>query len=441
MICTFLTETSHGSAITNNSLSKLFETARLCNQWTLKDVFVLFYDVLLSYNESEAKIPIVWVLLNFDERATSFGWLLDRLQIFMTDSEFNFKIVTVNSSVPRAALNAAHFKEIAVCTDSERKVDMMPTPPRKPLGTMEPVNQEKNLYETSSEALQAKVGNAHLNQSRADVNMSMRVTEVLGRLEIQILEIVQERPHLYEVRSQLVCILSECKTDPALARLILTWLRSRYTDTKSFEVKKTVSKLMPLSPQKVFHQILSVLLRSEMRKRVIELLELVAHSVRPLSVYELGDLDFKIQDCQGLRTNRTLRLAQTMETSSLLLGLLTVRENEVRFSHHLFRDFLWAQRGDNCINFDETTVALAHARIASICLTYLRSNDGQQLMELQPSSKDTLPFESRLNFLSYALRYWPRHAKLADSEISLNLVPVRGSLNDKATLDLWAKAY
>ena len=173
------------------------------------------------------------------------------------------------------------------------------------------------------------------------------------------------------------------------------------------------------------------------KKQVIRATELLFYSVRGLNVEEVQDLE-KHTDYGhqiGAASDTYRYNYDTTHTLRLLSGIASVFQGDLQLSHPKFRDIL-----PSTPFFNEASARLAHARIACWCLERIISAPPEDIMRFQTDQEDLTIPGLRVNFLSYALRYWVQHVKLAGPEAE-KLGCVQRLLGDSSLLSLWTKAY
>lgn len=129
-----------------------------------------------------------------------------------------------------------------------------------------------------------------------------------------------------------------------------------------------------LSQETVFSSIWESTALCVDEKSVMDILQLIVFSLRPLTTHELLDL------VASSATWDKLDISDLVWIKAILLrlpGILTTRGNEVCLSHRHLRDFILSTKGSKAgVNFGEDQHRI-HDRIADLCLIYLLSSHGQ----------------------------------------------------------------
>ncbi|CAO2650411.1 Nn.00g017030.m01.CDS01 [Neocucurbitaria sp. VM-36] len=394
MFTTFLAELSDkiNNLLGSTEVSNFFDKYP---RWNLQDLFFFFYGVLLASECPE----IIWVLVNFDDRIKYHRWLCEKLEALSTNSELNFKVAFLSNGITRLAIGGAHMQ----------KLDTLGGP-----STVLPVT----------------------GYGSHDKPVTQPPTSTF---DSNTLELILGNHQLYTVAPELAHLLATSTFDPELHQMVLAWISSWGIDIETPDLNRVFRELSPLSVKGVFGQVLrsAIAVSGEPQPSVANAtLELIALSFRPFTTHELTDLE----DTCRWRAGEGRRSKQII---SWLPGVLAIRGSEVHFSHHLLRDFIFSERDYASINGNSQDTAPAHQRIASLCLKYLMSARGRQHLaryELEDYG-DVPPPESQLNFFLYAVKFWPKHAKLAWPSLSLEPEPIWRFLADRKILDIWAKAY
>ncbi len=424
MLSTFLAEIACdlGVQVGRLAVSSLFREQYI--EWNLEDLFLLFYDILLT----QKRAKIVWILINLNENIRSYQWLLQKLESIAANSEFDLKVVFINRSASGPFLGAACTNTIHVRRET---MNARPTPSAAELDAMVDLDGQVKHPEFNSQE--------DLNREHK-VDPSDQSTTVF--LNPTTLELIQKKPQLAVVGSQLNRLFGDPDPDPELRSMIWTWLSTSALDIEPSGIKQLLLGVSQRSIETVFRQVLKLALSCPGKSGLaIQTLELVTLSFRPFTTYELADLE---RTAQAWRTNEVVRSVQAEAIPSWLPGVLIIQQNEVHFSHDRLRDFILSENDtDTGLNFDAKGLAAAHGRIACLCLKYLVTSHAQEfLARYRLADFQDVPLaESRLDFLLYAVKYWPKHAKLAGPDFPLGSIPIRAFLEDREILDRWARYY
>ncbi|KAI1125163.1 hypothetical protein F5Y10DRAFT_284498 [Nemania abortiva] len=392
----------------------------ICRSTQIQDLYSIWIGLILlrlkSRREGQATSlePTIAIILgNLDGQIKDGAWLFKKLEGIVYDCGLRLKVV-VTSSDP------------ASLTSAMQSATLVGSP-------------ELGLSNTYKLEMPAKTENGVKVQNSHD-----GVTKEDGREEDaavlkSVLALIQHRPQLYGCSIALTSLAQSCGKDEELWEMITIWLRGLQLQSEE-RLHDSISQLIPATPDKVFGSILTSL-PSQVRSWSILLLERVSFAFRPLTPKELLDLellerpDESLHGLPGASTPRGV-------TEKVCGGLLTVRRKEIHLAHPKLRDFLLnskEQASERSFSFD--SAASIHKRIATSCLNYLASPKKRQLMvHRAKAGRWHTSFECREDFLSYAVKYWLRHAMRAGKEIFTSDACNR-FLSDSEVVRLWVVLY
>jgi hypothetical protein len=246
-------------------------------------------------------------------------------------------------------------------------------------------------------------------------------------LEGPIIELISRNPRLHSLQPKIVILLRKSHSDLELHQMLVEWL----SFSNPHVVNLGRDDLEGTSLQsRIFNYVLkskSPILQPE---NTLKFLQLVTLSFRPLSIAELLSLDM----CSAVLNNCI---------QSLLPGVLTTHGNEVRLGHRNLRHFILSSTQS------ETGLELvqdqrkAHGQIADLCLNYILSSRDQPFLErhLEGQLEEQAGPEPRLDFLHYAVNYWPLHARRAHGEFVIRSFALQSFLKGDLLLMQWARAH
>ncbi|KAJ8126628.1 hypothetical protein O1611_g7010 [Lasiodiplodia mahajangana] len=372
----------------------------------------------LRRNRSSAGLgPAFTIILgNLDGRIRHGAWLYKSLKDIVNDSDLRLKVIITSSDPVSLAPQVASTGAVAPSASGLTNIHYYE------LGGEMAEPEDGTGARTSSGSMAA--------ESDEDRNAARRTSE---------LGLIQSRPEFCDYMPALRLISESCGEDYLLWELVVIWLKEVQIPGED-QMRNFISQLIPATPNKVFEFIFaSTPLHS--RPWWITLIERVLFAFRPITLSELLD----IQVCDS--TNEfhykipgasTLRSA----TETLCSGILTIRRGEIHLAHPMLRDFLIAST-EKVVGgwFSLDSAASIHGRIATTCLNYLISLKTTQLMEHRagPGSWHT-SFERKDTFLSYAVKYWLRHATNANKAI-FESNPCTRFLEDTDAVRLWTILY
>ncbi|KAK3359599.1 ankyrin repeat-containing domain protein [Lasiosphaeria hispida] len=390
MLSTFLSATAH--LYTHLYTDMVTYGAYLAKTWA-HEILWQRTQRTIQYISDLSAHQIVWVLTDFTEHITSYDWLMARLAPMAAESDLRFKLIVINreSATPQT-LADRRFELIGGNTISRPDVKV------------------QDVDESAPQAF---------------------TDDVLG--------LVLARPRLYSLQALLYRILSQC-LDGELRDILRDWICESTAHTPALKLKHDLDNLSPVSPQKLLQQILgSTIKKPGSGNQVAWGLDLVLHAFRPLTIHEVED----INNLQFTDRASAIPAPQPENCSvdlQALRGLVVIKRNEIHFSHRQFRSLILAEKDNKNVAFgDEKNVSAAHARIATLCLSYLCSSEAQDQMALRRTHKPKP--ESRLDFLSYASKYWLKHARLAGGGYTDNLAHMEDFLRNKSAINHWADIY
>lgn len=393
----------------------------ICHSTQIQDLYSIWVGLVLLKLKSRRERPASFVevtftiiLGNLDGRIRNGAWLFQKLESIVHDCDLRLKVV-ITSSDPASLMSAV------------RSATLVGSPG---LGL---ANTPYKLEKSSRPGNEAKVRNSQDN-----------VTKIDGQVEdaallTSMIALIQHRPQLYGYSVALNLLAQSCGNDEMLWEMIANWLKNLQLLSED-RLQVSISQLIPASPNKVFGSIL-MSLPSQIRSWSILLLERVSFAFRPLTLRELLDLellDRPDEPQHGLPGASILRGV----TKTVCGGLLTVRRKEIHLAHPKLRDFLLTstqQAFRRWFSFDSATSI--HERIATACLNYLTSPKRRQLLAHRAGAgRWHTSFERRDDFLSYAVKYWLRHAMRAGKEIFTSNACTR-FLADNELVQLWVVLY
>ncbi|KAK3374168.1 ankyrin repeat-containing domain protein [Lasiosphaeria ovina] len=360
------------------------------------------------------------------------------------DSDIKFKLVIVNHDSPPPSLKSQNLKIAVGDINRQANTEKETSPPDNDAETDTKIavgdidRQASTEEETPSPDLDTKIDAKADNKEVFDEEHILlqplaRDLDTLDNMS-KSLELVLELPRLYPLKSSLAKLFTESEAE-GLGEALCVWVRDKGINTPIDSLEQEITQLSPISPKKLFKQIiLPTLALPRTKEWAIPTLELLLHAFRPLTIYEVEDL-VTTQPSNQLQKDESSQALRYGASMAGLHGLIVVQHSEIHFGHPAFREFLLAGEGGQKLQASSGL----HARITAACLEYLLSAvDNGLLTDYQED--DPMP-ESRLDFSSYAVNYWPRHLKLAGSDLSPDSPPIKKLIEHETALDVWAKAY
>jgi ankyrin repeat protein len=434
MLLTFMAElVCAGAAETDEYDFNLLKIAGSNQMWNLDDMFTVIFDLLLLREKTRPYIGLTWILVNFHQGIQSYKWLVDKLQWLATNCEVALNVLIINSPGLSLGMTPPFI-------DNFSKIGKLVNPAQVPeskgahshgQGEFPPDGGDRSQDDDKSDN--------HNDASKTKSNKSQSADADAKIIDIEVLRLLQLKPQLYKASPLLLQTVSALDGDKRLRQMFLAWIYSQIDTETSENLLRAISRLVPLTPSKLFKLIISSLSRYSKSDFFDDVLHLVAFSVRPIHIREIMDLD-----SEELLAKSLVQIEPSNHAYSpvgWLLGLLRINEHEVQLAHPLLRDFLLSPDGEWSDESRKKNMPRQNARLATHCLKFLASTRARELISQQGFSADQVILENRHTFLVYAVKYWPVHASFGGSEFKSDSKVVQEFLGNKTTLDNWAKLY
>ncbi|KAJ5682966.1 hypothetical protein N7462_006131 [Penicillium macrosclerotiorum] len=392
-----------GHVVTSPGLRKLTADETIPN---LKDLSLILYDFL----QAEACPELIWLLIDLDQAVIAYQWFLDILMTIADGWESNFKIMVVGNLERNliqigAGLQIDYLEPNLSC--NEVQLEEKPTP----------------------------ISSGHLDQNTSKPLCRLLETPELLNLQPELNQIFNDLSDPDFLQALQSCLPSLIKNKGVnYAKTALSRLRSGFSVTSFLDQIIQIGSLLTTQDN------------TSTAAQVLETLEMVIFSLRPLAADELVDLEKAARQWDPSRHERSL---DPKSVTSWLPGILILQENEVLFSHRLLRDRILSV--DSPVAHFRSGLSENHEfhnGIVKLCLRYLSSPYGGDRLASYTSlgrpSSDVMQLtgpESRQNFLSYAVKYWPIHAKLAGPNLEIFGQPIQEFLGNQDLLNKWALAF
>ena len=226
-------------------------------------------------------------------------------------------------------------------------------------------------------------------------------------------------------------ILHECGLDYRLGHLVLRWFIDAKQKTTKAGIQKTLESLSPITPKSVLETILSSFDIKD-QTRAHSLLLWVKCAFQPLTIWELG-IALKLADEFGEDDLEDIDYDELRENLRQFGRVLWSNGNEVDFWYPSY-----AESREDFKGMDSP-----HGQIAQLCLRYLSFPSVQEQVKefchCHTQLDQTLISPPRRDLISYAVRYWPLHYKLAGSKR-----PMKEAVEffqDPDARNTWARAH
>ena len=193
-------------------------------------------------------------------------------------------------------------------------------------------------------------------------------------------------------------------------------------------------QLLPASANKLFQCALNSIPSAE-RNWASWILEVLLYSLRPLTLSEFHTLH-SLQHKLSLDIDHISQLEFESRLKNILGGVVIFRRGEVHLAHSRLRDYLLSSR------LVVRTKSQIHVNLTELCLQYINSAECQSLIAHRVTISEIPTLSKQENFMSYAVKYWPLHAKVAESSSSIDGIFTQTLLdNEGKSLSLWAQEY
>ncbi|KAK0636150.1 ankyrin repeat-containing domain protein [Bombardia bombarda] len=393
----------------------------ICRDLHLEDLYATFVDILLQILGTKmvaldhTNTRYVIVLGNLDNDVRNGMWLFRRLQETISDCELNVTIL-VTSSNP------------ASLTPKPESIVAPGSAQSHPAGGNEATKGEKGTHSLAPS--------------------SNRIQEHTATVHTSIMALVQKRKELFSHIKTLFQLAESCGRDKPLWRMVINWLNVTRLPMGG-EISGFLSQLLPVTPNKIFKSILmSINSEQGSTSKAFFMVECVLVAFRPLTLSEvfdfmLGLLDWENQSSDGI-PDIPSEVIMVKRLQIDCGGLLTVRRGEVVLGHSELRNYLLTSQ-DYVIDslLLHKSENLIHKKMAENCLSYMSSSDKRKLMQPRASGSGSqhTTFECRDDFLSYAVKYWLRHAKHAVKEGIFKSEACKNFLMEQHVIRLWSTLY
>ncbi|KAL9121475.1 MAG: hypothetical protein Q9187_001966 [Circinaria calcarea] len=395
--------------------------------WSVDDLFKLYYHAFLTRSDAD----VVWILLGLDESFDFYSWLLEKLRTTATNCDLHFRVIFLNSNAQELGLDAEYTTTL----------DWTDPGPELEHGSLS-ADQEKATRTSANTNQQFMVSQSNEAGVREGQDGDRTPSSSLDIAESEALQVIQRNAGLSQLTflgSKLVTFFHRTDFSYEHKKMVAIWLSNLQMNSKPTTFKTRLLESLDSSLEVTFRTILDFAIPGLWGSAsATETLQLIALSFRPLTYCELGDLE---RACKEWKTHYTPRPTEAMAIMSWLPGIINLHNNETHFSHPGFRRFLFSGNVQS-LQLSDEELSKTHSRLARLCLEYIVSSHGQRLLEAVPANvEDIAAPEPRMEFLSYAVKHWPKHAQLAGTEFPLEDNVVKRFITDKTMLDTWAKVY
>ncbi len=383
----------------------------VCRNPRMEDLYVVFVNIIieiLANARAEGReIIFVLVLGNLDGTIRNGSWLFRMLLETITDSDLNLKVV-VTSADPESL-----------------------TSQLGPIKISRPAWASSASEKHSTAMEEGETNGQQDNKAEEEQHGRISPTPVFK----DVLVLVQDQPRLQGRIDTLILLGQSCAGDAELWQLVTNWLKLEHAQPpEEGELSAFLSQLIPAAPEKIFQAILASV-PSLTRPWLTRALGRVLFAFRPLTLLEFSDLD-DLGGFNGMAEKKTVERDGQ--------GILVVQRQEVRLAHPSLRKYLETARDGALGGWLQLAPEPAiHKHLTESCLSYLTSASTRRLREHRTSETGSwhTAFERRDNFLSYAAKYWLRHAMLAAEEHVFETQACKRFMADEEAVRQWTVLY
>ncbi|CAG1994819.1 unnamed protein product [Fusarium graminearum] len=430
MLCTFFAGLPR--RFWQGTFDGIYANAMGSHAWSCRLLLSAFYDLLSDNARSQPDFSITWILVNFDARITSYHWLLSSLCELLKHSELPFTLIIINS-------NPLDLHPYEDCFEIMSLDGDIPNVMSEGDSSVMPIANSSNagIQPQSPTTQEPKHGQAH----RSEITYQRQDTFGIGS---ELLNLVVEAPGLYPVQERLSQLVNGWSETSRHRKLFFEWARLR----KNQMSPANVDQIQNISPLTEFDLFRHIWLPSKsfkvVREQTFVAARLLCHTFHPLTIKDIIFLEQKTD--YGTRVGYRQEdecCGSSSRTLYLLTGVIDVCQNEVQFRDPSFRDYFISEilaNYDGPIISADNLSRQTHAQLAEWCLRRINLITPQEWSKFRVVDEGSAVLDYHSRFLSYAIKYWLKHAQRADDymETALSKQPI---LHDSDLLQEWAKAY
>ncbi|KAK3983957.1 hypothetical protein QBC44DRAFT_253953 [Cladorrhinum sp. PSN332] len=378
--------------------------------WSCESLFFCVYDALLRI--SQKRYSMVWILANLNDEVAHYEWFIDKLDTLKADSDISLHVIIVNQG---------------------------PCPPQKLPGVsvVEISERWSNAFSGAFDTFE------NTNTRSPDHQPLSTIDSVISPPPLRIVQFILDFPAYYPLSKLLSQLWKEYQHNEAMKPVLLDWLRREARPAPPVtELEHKILQLLPASADTAFKYFLSKLASIDSPTRTAPAmwaLDLAQYAFRPLSIYQLQDLN-NVPKPKSFPQIPFLLCRPGLESNPF--EAFVVINHEFRLGNPQFRRFLVSQREDIPSAFaSNNRASIAHSRIANACLEYLLSCEMGMSRPFVRDVEAVPVFDSSVNFLPYAVKYWPDHVRLAGEHFEEDNSLLRRLIQHPDILDIWARMY
>lgn len=248
-------------------------------------------------------------------------------------------------------------------------------------------------------------------------------------VECRILDLIEKRPMLAAFAAEILAKLCDATKPPdiVLASLVLSHLQT----VKLHSTMRFITGFLKKMPQSV-RSFIEVPLKS-LPPWASNAVSWMIYAMRPLTAKELAlaiALTPHLTCLESVRDQVPLDIVADLQ--SIFGVLVRVDGAAVRFIHPQVKQEIMQSRA-----YCSSDIA-SHWDITELCLTYLTVDEIRNREFTDGNCETSLPQTWHFDFIEYAVKYWPTHARRAIIE-PVHLERIIKCLSSKATMRKWCQ--
>jgi ankyrin repeat protein len=216
-----------------------------------------------------------------------------------------------------------------------------------------------------------------------------------------------------------------------LSSVISEWLQDQHEKVMGLIKRRQSQDVIPLF-EDILHKI-----PADRHRWAKTILSFLTVSLRPLEVEELqlisslAAADFSSPSAVVTQISRKDVWEGTKDIMTFFAGLITIQGTEVRFSHHLIREWLATGMQKDGPWWNLESAQKAHTTVARFCLSYVAAETEFNPSGLWPTAHS----------FPYGALYWPHHYMESKGDEQLESVAEKAFKTTKGTVRITSKLF